>query len=145
MCLLWQPGVHEFMCIPGSNVQSLSHKWESFTSEWVIICFSHFFGLKWVASLHPSTGNSEIGRNIGLECPQLKPCTLWCHSFPGLPVKLKGFHSMMFAANYTAALIDWLVVTGTMEFWMTFQKQGMSSSQLTNSYFSEGQGSTTNH
>ena len=132
-------GSQEFtwMCIPGSNVQSLSHKWESFTSECVIICFSNFFGLKWVASLHPSTGNSEIGRNIGLECPQLKPCTLWCHRFPGLPVKLAGIHSMMFAANYT--FIDRLV--GGLEPWnlMTFQKQlGMSSSQLTNSYFSEG-------
>jgi hypothetical protein len=30
------------------------------------------------------------------------------------------------------------VVTGTMEFGMTFHILGMSSSQLTNSYFSEG-------
>ena len=39
----------------------------------------------------------------------------------------------------------WLVVTGTMEFCMTFYLLGMSSSQLTKSYFSEGLKSPTSY
>ena len=37
----------------------------------------------------------------------------------------------------TRFLYTWLVVTGTMEFYVSIQL-GMSSSQLTNSYFLEG-------